>query len=130
MLWSVKYFKHIVYGTISKLITGHKALECLNSGEIELLRIQKWLASYQILIMKLEYKKDSEILRVDYLSRNYVDEVKDKKDVNGEVADEQKEKCGIINHMSFIISFVINIYFHLIFLIKKKNNYFLINYLT
>jgi hypothetical protein len=91
MLWSMEHFKYFLHVTEFTLITDHKALECLNTGEIKSLKIQRLMDRLANLGYEVKYKKGSEIPHVDCLSRNCVNEMKDNEDVNKEITDEQKE---------------------------------------
>lgn len=43
ILWGMEHYKYFLYGANFEVITDHKALEILNKGEINSLRIQRWM---------------------------------------------------------------------------------------
>jgi len=90
IVWAVKRFRPYLYGKEFKLITDHKPLIHLNTSMSTSSRLQRWKLALSEYNYTIEYKKGSENINADALSR--IEYAASMEEVENRVSDEEMIK--------------------------------------
>ena len=74
LVWAVSYFHKFLYGRSFKIVTDHQALKVLNGPNSTKGRLARWKIILQPYIYEVEYRKGTQHILADALSRLYQDQ--------------------------------------------------------